>query len=353
MQSLVIGPNEAGQRLDKFLRKYLKTAPSSFLYRMMRKKNIELNGAKCEGNEILKEGDRLCLFFSADTLEKFGAMQQPPKPDADYGNAFASLKGIEVLYEDPHILVLQKPAGILSQKAEAEDLSLSEWLVGYLLKTKALSPSHLATFRPSVCNRLDRNTGGIVLCGKSLEGLHFLTELIRRRLLTKEYRFLCLGELKEEGRVNSWLVKEKRENRACIYDAPLSGAQQISTFYCPLTSGYLPGCGAVTDGRAELITGKSHQIRAQLSHMGHPLLGDPKYGDRKSNQAAARYGVKAQMLYAWRIRFPESMPEKYDGFSYLAQKTLTALLPEPYRAVLANMAGAGGRQRGKEADINA
>ena len=178
MRAVTIGQNEAGQRLDKFLNKYMKEAGVSFFYKMMRKKNIVLNGKKCTGKEILLIGDEVKLFLAEETLEKFGA------PPADYSAqkkaagaetkeyllAFEKLKNIRILYEDEDILALDKPAGVLSQKASVADFSANEWLIGYLLSQKKLTAEALATFHPSVCNRLDRNTSGLLLCGKSLLG---------------------------------------------------------------------------------------------------------------------------------------------------------------------------------------
>ena len=334
MQTLIIGPNEAGQRLDKFLVKYMKRAPVSFFYRMMRKKNIVLNGKRCEGQEKLKEGDEIRLFFSRETLEKFGATPFDEAALSEYEKAFRTLPPIRILYEDADILAAHKHSGVLSQKASLQDLTLNEWLTGYLIAKKELDPVSLSTFKPSVCNRLDRNTEGIVLCGKSLEGLQFLTELIRSRLLHKRYRFLALGELTDSCVLTGWIAKDSRKNRASVYDAPCPGALPIRTDLRPIGTFSLPGCGRVTDVEAELVTGKSHQIRAQLSHIGHPLLGDPKYGDPKANAACRQWGISCQALCARQVIFPEQIPEAYKKFSYLAGHALTAPLPKSYRAVL-------------------
>ena len=177
MRAVTIGQNEAGQRLDKFLNKYMKEAGVSFFYKMMRKKNIVLNGKKCTGKEILLIGDEVKLFLAEETLEKFRA------PPADYSGqkkaagaetkeyllAFEKLKNIRLLYEDEDILALDKPAGVLSPERRLWRIfSANEWLIGYLLSQKKLTAEALATFHPSVCNRLDRNTSGLLLCGKSL-----------------------------------------------------------------------------------------------------------------------------------------------------------------------------------------
>ena len=264
MRAVTIGQNEAGQRLDKFLNKYMKEAGVSFFYKMMRKKNIVLNGKKCTGKEILLIGDEVKLFLAEETLEKFGA------PPADYSAqkkaagaetkeyllAFEKLKNIRLLYEDEDILALDKPAGVLSQKASVADFSANEWLIGYLLSQKKLTAEALATFHPSVCNRLDRNTSGLLLCGKSLLGTQKLTELIRNRQIHKYYRLFLLGEVKEKQILTGYLLKDTKKNQVKILTKPAEGADEIKTGIEPLACLELPGIGTVTYAQAELFTGK-------------------------------------------------------------------------------------------------
>ena len=188
-----ITEREAGQRFDKYLRRLLPEAGSSFLYKMLRKKNIILNGKKADGSEKLVFGDSVSIFFSEETLAKFMGNSMPERED--YGCAYEKLKGIKILYEDTHILLADKPAGILSQKAEKTDLSLNEWLIGHLLHSGAVTQEGLAAYRPSVCNRLDRNTSGIVLCAKSLPGAQLLGELLKDRTLHKYYQLYVKGRV--------------------------------------------------------------------------------------------------------------------------------------------------------------
>lgn len=324
MRRITIGPDEAGQRFDKFLHKYMREAPAGFFYKMMRKKNITLNGVKCGGGERLAAGDEVCFFLAEETLEKFGASAQPALDTSEYERAFGRFGRLQVLYEDGHILAVNKPTGMLSQKAAPSDLSLNEWLIGYLLKTGQIDKKRLATFRPSVCNRLDRNTSGIVLCGKSLEGTQLLAEQIRSRSIRKYYRLMVKGALVGEREFIGWLKKDARTNRAEIGDSPAEGAVQIKTGVRPLMQGRLPGGIAFTCAEAELFTGKTHQIRAQLSHAGYPLLGDEKYGDARTNAVCKGLGVKAQLLHACRVEFPDCMPE---AFLPLSGKVLTAKEP--------------------------
>lgn len=180
MYKITITEREAGQRLDKYLHRLLPNAEKGFLYKMLRKKNITLNDRKADGSEKTAAGDSVKIFFAQDTLSKFmgketdgGALSsasKTPHSVSDYGSAYRKLSNIQVIYENDHILLLDKPAGVLSQKADKLDLSLNEWLIGYLLEKGGLSAEDLTFFRPSVCNRLDRNTSGIVLCAKTLKG---------------------------------------------------------------------------------------------------------------------------------------------------------------------------------------
>ncbi len=330
MQSVRIGANQAGQRLDKFLHKYLPLAGNAFLYKMLRKKNITLNGKKAEGREILSVGDEVRTFFSDETFGKFSgkASVQAEIPAGEYWAAYRKLQGITVLYEDGDFLIMNKPAGILTQKAAPGDISLNEWMIGYLLSKDSAFVRELSTFRPSVCNRLDRNTSGIVLGGKSLAGLQYLSECIRERTLRKFYRTICVGELREAASLQGYLVKDARRNqvevsrlRMAENGNPVEKAVPIQTAYFPL---------AVTKRytllEVELVTGKSHQIRAQLAELGHPLIGDAKYGLESVNrELRRRYGLSHQLLHASRVTFPEALA---GPGSALSGRTVTAPCPE-------------------------
>ena len=318
MQSVTIGRNQAGQRLDKFLHKYMPGAGRGFLYKMLRKKNITLNGKKAEGGEILDAGDKVTFFLSEETFARMrGEEEAAPREDpsrrrgsVEYTEAYHVLAdaGVFVLYEDGDVLIADKPAGVLSQKAATADISLNEWLIGYLLEERDFPAEELRTFRPSVCNRLDRNTSGIVLCGKSLRGSQYLSACIRERTIRKFYRTICVGEIVQETALRGYLEKDSRENRVTVREkvqeiSGNSGNRQdyIETVFRPLavSSGY-------TLLEVELITGKPHQIRAHLASVGHPLIGDRKYGDRGTNRLMEeRFGLTFQLLHACRVEFPE------------------------------------------------
>ena len=188
---LNIAKSDAGQRLDKYLKRQLRDAQNGFLYKMLRKKNIVLNGKKATGSELVCENDEVTLFLSDETYAKFGGVPKASGKTAvdvtPYQEAYFKLKGMEIVFENDDVLVVNKPAGILSQKADAADLSANEWLIGYLLKAGFLSRESLQTFKPSVCNRLDRNTSGLLVCGKTLAGSRYLSSIVRDKSLQKYY----------------------------------------------------------------------------------------------------------------------------------------------------------------------
>lgn len=308
MKEFIINDNEAGQRFDKYLAKLLREAPKSFFYKMMRKKNITLNGRKAVGNEKLLSGDHVKLFFSDETFEKLCG--SAPAPRAKHA--------LDIVYEDENVLLINKPSGMLSQRADDGTPSLVEYLTGYLLDKGSLTDEELKTFRPSVCNRLDRNTSGLIAAGKSLAGLQELSGMFKERSLHKYYLCLVEGVLKDERYISGYLMKDKKNNKVTIYKAAKDGALPIETRYFPLGNN-----GKRTLLKVELITGRAHQIRAHLASKGHPVVGDPKYG-RTGN------GIKGQLLHSFRFVFPAvSGP-----LSNLSGKTFTAPVPEIFLRTL-------------------
>lgn len=333
MQSVIIGNNQAGQRLDKFLRKYLPQAGSGFLYKMLRKKNITLNGKKAEGSEILQLEDEIRFYFSDETFAMFAGKEVTPINNNDYLQAYQKLQGINILLETADVLIVDKPAGILTQKAEAQDLSLNEWLIGYLLHSEQITEVQLQTFRPSVCNRLDRNTSGIVLCGKSLKGSQTLSRMIKEREIGKFYRTVCMGKLDQSAKLEGYLNKNPKTNKVTLSkNVPHkdNDYQQDSSYIC---THYRPisHTDQYTLLEVELITGKTHQIRAHLASTGHPLIGDYKYGIRSKNDLFKKqFGLEYQLLHAYRIEFPDTCPELPD----LAGKSVVAEYPKQFRLIM-------------------
>ena len=373
MKEITITSLEAGQRLDRVLQKYLSRASAGFLYKMLRKKNITLNGKKAEGKEKLKEGDTIRLYFAQETLEKFA----PQKESDDWPRT-----RLDIVYEDDQILLLDKPAGMLTQKAAPSDVSLNEYAIGYLLDSDALTTESLASFRPSVCNRLDRNTSGIVAVGKTTAALQELSAMFRDRTIHKYYQALVIGKVEKEATIDAYLVKDEGKNEVRIIPSQMSDVREkpdgnllrqnsnpknadedrhlsqkpddtiegrrIRTRYIPLalnendfltehenTERSLSQHAATHDLtllEIELITGRTHQIRAHLSSVGHPIAGDPKYGSRRRNEYFAReYGLHRQLLHAGRIVFPQT-----DGIlAYLGGRSFAAKLPEDFERVLA------------------
>lgn len=315
MYQFTINESEAGQRFNKYLQKLLPVATSSFLYKMLRKKNIELNGRKAAGNEVLKNGDTVKLFFSEETFLKFKTDGEQGTRHSSYEKAFHSLQGISVIYENEHMLLLDKPEGILSQKANDSDLSLNEWMIGYLLQHKAISEQSLQIFKPSVCNRLDRNTSGLVICAKTLMGSQKLNEMIKTRTVRKYYRLFVKGRLEKELTLKGYLVKDEKTNRVNVFEKPVENSSYIETRFYPLQV-----FSDLTYLEAELITGKTHQIRAHMASIGHPLLMDYKYGEAAFNHHYEKLiSGKGQLLHAYRLEFPScSFLTEEDPHTFLA-----------------------------------
>lgn len=315
MKQLVMKDIESGQRLDKFLGKYLKEAPKSFIYKMLRKKNIVLNGKKADGSEKLEAGDEIKLFLSEDTLKKF------------CGETKEGVCGsLDVVYEDEQVLFINKPAGMLSQKASREDVSLVEYLTGYLLEQGSLSKEDLQTFHPGVCNRLDRNTSGLVAAGKTIQGLQVLSKAFQERSLHKYYLALVAGKLEKPAHIKGFLWKDEKRNKVMVLKEQKPGSLPIETKYEPLETGK-----GITLLKVQLLTGRSHQIRSHLASTGHPVVGDWKYGEERLNRRYKEtYGLTNQLLHAWQLEFPETMKE----LPKLAGRTITAKIPQEFQKVL-------------------
>ena len=302
MKEYIINSNQENKRLDKFLMSVLPKAPSSFVYKMLRKKNIKLNGAKAEGNEKLKSGDIVNLYLSDETFDSFQDSHSNNNKNNEYIKAYSVIKGVRVVYEDQDILIMDKPGNLLSQKSKPEDLSLNEWMVGYLIDKNIINSNDLSTFKPSVLNRIDRNTKGLVIGAKTLKGAQCVSAMLKDRSLKKYYKATVHGIVKESRLLEGYLVKDSLTNKVSVYDkmpAKIDGKdkpQLIKTFYRPLE---VKGDDTVLE--IELITGKSHQIRAHLASVGYPIVGDMKYGtaDRRIVHG------KGQELVAYKLVFPD------------------------------------------------
>lgn len=333
MREYTISKKEAGQRMDKYLFKALHQAPKSFVYRMLRKKNIVLNGRKASGGEILRSEDRISIFFSDETFQKFA----PEREHREVGSAQNARRvPLSVVYEDEDILVINKPAGILSQKAAPADYSANEMVIDYLLESGQITERELQTFRPSVCNRLDRNTSGLLIAGKTMRGLQETSRQLRSRSVQKYYRCLVLGDVREEMRLFGYLTKNHRTNEVTVFSenpkqALKKGehAAKIETVCRPLWRH-----PALTLLEVHLITGRSHQIRAHLASVGHPILGDRKYGNARANRLAEKeFGVRGQLLHAFRMEFPDGKiltAKEPQYFTMPARKKMAAALAKDF-----------------------
>jgi len=309
MRELIITVQEEGQRLDRYLGRYLPKASSGFLHKMLRKKNIKRNGKKAEGSEKLVQGDRLEIFFSEETFAALGAVQGAVAV-SDRGKQVGSGRNlnpqqkklrsqVKILYRDQDVIALHKPAGMLTQKASAKDDSLNDFLYDYWMIHNMKGKDIPSSFRPSVCNRLDRNTSGIVLCGITVNGLQRLSSLLKKRSLEKYYLCIVKGRLEGRKKVRGFVRKDKENNIMHYYEKNVPGSTPIETWYevldCTDEASLL---------KVRLITGKSHQIRIHMASLGHPILGDAKYGDREENRSLMREGIRWQMLHSYEMVFP-------------------------------------------------
>ncbi len=320
MQVLKVTSQDEGQRLDKFLGKFMPEAPKSFLYKMMRKKNIVINGKKAEGMERVAEGDEVKVFLSDATIEGFKHKTDLPDAEPDK---------LDIIFEDNDILVVNKPVGMLSQKADKDDISVVEYVNAYL-KTKTIRDRDYSVFNAGICNRLDRNTSGLIVAGKTVRGLQWMNSIFRERGLKKYYLCIVRGNINNAERLDGYLIKNENHNNVTITQYETEGSSRIITEYEPLQHGSLDG-NIYTLLKVHLVTGKAHQIRAHLKSTGHPVAGDAKYGHKDLYKTFRReFGLRHQLLHAWRLEFGDfsSIPEKYHGI------VLEAPLPKEFKDIM-------------------
>lgn len=302
MKEFLITENEEAMRLDNFLRHVLKAAPDSFLQKMLRKKNITLNDKKAAPGMRLKPGDSIKIYFSDETFLKFqstGERNDTPVP---------LLKKEWILWEDEDVLVLNKPKGLLSQKAKKDEPSINEMAIAYSVNSDTKGKNK-SLFTPSVVNRLDRNTSGILLFGKTRSGLQSLSDNIQKDEIQKYYRCVVVGMGLQSKVVKGYLKKNEQNNTVTISDANETGYKPIETGIEVLATTRVHfSDDTYTDLsllEVHLITGRTHQIRAQMAHLSYPIVGDYKYGNDAINQKMKKtFGIDSQMLHAYCVEIP-------------------------------------------------
>lgn len=346
MREVIISEREEGQRLDRYLEKYMPDAPKSFFYKMMRKKNIVLNGKKVSGSERIQTGDQIKLFLADETIEGFrsgkkaqevdlGAQQMPQakrlekgarqmpqakrptngarqmspakrlekgarqgKIELQQGHYDRNLPPLQIVYEDAQFLVVNKPVGVLSQKADRNDRSIVEQITDYLADNAADD-----TFRPGICNRLDRNTSGLIVAGKTVRALQDMSKRFKERTICKYYLCVVHGSVLKKQYLKGYLEKDSRTNKVTVRQQPGPNSVPIATEYLPLQQGMYQG-ESFTLLQVHLITGKSHQIRAHLASIGHPLVGDVKYSTKRASAFdREQLHQRVQLLHAWQLIF--------------------------------------------------
>lgn len=311
VKEILIDRNEHNQRLDRFLKKYLPNASLSFIYKMLRKRNIKLNGSKAKPEDIINEGDSIQLYFSEETLNKF--MAKPKE--------ISKAKEINIIYEDDNIILINKPKGVLSHGTGKDyENNVVDNLISYLYEKKEYNPRLEKTFTPSICNRLDRNTSGIIIGAKNFTTLQLINEAIRDGRIKRYYKSLVKGTIIEEKELKGFLTKDEEQNKVYISNKNTEGSKEIHTLIIPIKSNKEYSLVEI-----DLITGRTHQIRAHLSSIGNPIVGDIKYGNRQINEKFQReFNLRSQFLYAYKVIF-NGLKEPLE---YLNKKEFIALSDE-------------------------
>lgn len=288
MRIIHINRNDAGQRLDKFLSKAVKGLPTSMMYKYIRLKKIKVNGSRAQPNDMLAEGDEIALYIRDEFFDS---------PEGDVEALYRIVPKIEIVYEDQNILLLNKRPGVLvHEDATAGENTLILHVKAYLAQKGEYDPRSEQSFAPALCNRIDRNTGGIVIAAKNADALRAMNEKIRNDEVRKFYYCVVHGRMpKREDTLRAYLKKNSADNLVSISDEERAGWKEIVTKYRQLAE--WQGLSLL---EVELVTGRTHQIRAHMAHVGHPLLGDGKYG---VNRRDRERGYKYQALYAYRLAF--------------------------------------------------
>ncbi len=306
MKEILIKKNDAGQRLDKFIRKAFPDMPQSLLYRAIRTRHIKLNGKRPEPSDRLCEGDTLCIFLSDDVLTK-------------KTKAVTQLPAVDVVYEDENIMLVNKPVGLSVHEDETDNPdTLIARIINMLTKSGQYDPKEENSFAPALCNRLDRNTCGIVIVAKTAQALRIMNKMIAERRLSKKYLCLVHGLPEQKSAtLKAYIRKDTQKKHSYVTDNPTKGALTMLTKYSVIKSD-----GNISLLSVELLTGRTHQIRAHMAHIGHPLVGDGKYG---SNELYRKSGHRWQALCAHSLTF--RFNGEGESLNYLDKMTFS--VPEP------------------------
>lgn len=319
MTEIIVQKNDAGQRADRFLAKAYPNLKSSLVCKLMRKKRIKLNGAKTEPNVILKEGDVFRFYLSDELLSK-----KPMECKTDFRDISSE---INVVYEDENILLIDKPVGLVVHEDNDNTAdTLINRVLSYLYSHGEYDPARENSFTPALVNRIDRNTRGIVIAAKNAESLRILSQKVRDRELQKLYLCVVRGVPEpKNATLTAYLKKLSNENRVVISDTPKPGYLTIKTKYRVLESG-----GELSLCEVDLLTGRTHQIRAHFAHIGHALLGDGKYGENAFNK---RFGTKTQSLCSYKLSFrfttDAGILEYLNGREFELRDTSIREIPKP------------------------
>ena len=306
MREFTIGKNDAGQRLDRFLGKTLPLLPPALAQKYIRLKRVKVNGKGSKRDVRLQQGDVLQLYINDEFFD------QPTEE-----NRFLSIfqPNLTVVYEDENLLLADKRQGLVCHADETEKVNtLINHIQAYLYQKREWNPRWENAFAPALCNRIDRNTGGIVIAAKNAEALRILNEKIRDHEIEKSYLCVTLGRPKPpEGRIEGFLLKDEGKKQVAFYHRPVPGGKSAVTLYRTLAS--RDGLSLV---ECRLLTGRTHQIRVSLAEIGCPLLGDGKYGRGDVNR---RYGETRQALYSYKLRF--AFPTDAGMLNYLRGREFT------------------------------
>lgn len=306
MKKIQITENDANQRIDKYIKKLLVNAPTNFIYKMFRKKDIKVNGKKVNEKYILKNNDVVEMFLYEDKFKEFTATK----------DIYNVKKTFKVLYEDNHVLIVYKPAGLLVHEDKNESVNtLTNQVLSYLANKNELDLSRENTFMPGPVHRLDRNTSGIVIFGKTLGALQVLNEMIKQRhCIEKSYLTICKGKVNQKRNLKGYIVKLDDQAQVKLVSKDYPGALTMETIVKPVKYNNDYSKVEVT-----LVTGRMHQIRVHLSSIDHPIIGDRKYGDFELNKFVKKeFGLNHQLLHAYKIRFVKS----FGILAYLQDKEI-------------------------------